>query len=130
MGEHTLAVPMELFALNRRRLWDCLRTKAPRGVVILEGGRDVDLHDTDVNFVFQQDEQGLTKPQPNASVGLSRQDTALAGVSCTVLWCRVTSSLRLVVRGEDAFCNMECTIHYRILFVGATKTELHYFAEF
>ncbi|XP_046661345.1 xaa-Pro dipeptidase isoform X2 [Homalodisca vitripennis] len=55
MGEHTLAVPMELFALNRRRLWDCLRTKAPRGVVILEGGRDVDLHDTDVNFVFQQE---------------------------------------------------------------------------
>jgi hypothetical protein len=54
MGEHTLSVPRELFALNRRRLRERLLGVAPRGVVVLQGGKDSPLHDTDVNFVFQQ----------------------------------------------------------------------------
>lgn len=51
MGQHTLKVPMELFALNRRRLCDALRPKVPDGaVVLLQGGDDVPLYCTDVNY--------------------------------------------------------------------------------
>lgn len=63
MGGGTLAVPMELFALNRRRLCERLRLVAPRGVVLLQGGRDFDLHDTDVTFVFQQVGGSAVAPQ-------------------------------------------------------------------
>lgn len=40
-GEHTLSVPMELFAQNRRRLCESLRAtgKVPSGaIVLLQGG--------------------------------------------------------------------------------------------
>ncbi|XP_054278394.1 xaa-Pro dipeptidase [Macrosteles quadrilineatus] len=55
MGPHTLSVPRELFSLNRRRLRDRLLTKTPHAVVVLQGGKDSPVHDTDVSFVFQQE---------------------------------------------------------------------------
>ncbi|KAJ1524141.1 hypothetical protein ONE63_010671 [Megalurothrips usitatus] len=51
MGPHTLRVPMELFALNRRRLCDALRPSVRDGaVVLLQGGDEVPLYCTDVNY--------------------------------------------------------------------------------
>lgn len=51
MGPHTLRVPMELFALNRRRLCEALRPRVPDGaVVLLQGGDEVPLYCTDVSY--------------------------------------------------------------------------------
>jgi len=55
MGQHTLRVPRELWALNRRRLRERLLPLAPKAVVLLQGGKDTPLNDTDVNYVFQQE---------------------------------------------------------------------------
>ncbi|XP_075216120.1 dipeptidase C isoform X3 [Lycorma delicatula] len=55
MGEHTLKVPMELFAINRRRLAERLKKVAPNTVVVLQGGQDVSLYCTDVDYKFQQE---------------------------------------------------------------------------
>ncbi|RZF44205.1 hypothetical protein LSTR_LSTR003845 [Laodelphax striatellus] len=54
MGDHTLKVPMELFALNRRRLAERLREKAPHSIVVLQGGSDSHHHCSDVDYKFQQ----------------------------------------------------------------------------
>ena len=59
MGPHTLTVPMELFALNRRRLCEALRTKVTKvqqdgAVVLLQGGEEVPVYCTDVNYEFKQ----------------------------------------------------------------------------
>lgn len=55
MGDHTLKVPMELFALNRRRLAERLREKAPHSIVVLQGGSDSHHHCSDVDYKFQQE---------------------------------------------------------------------------
>ncbi|XP_014238633.1 xaa-Pro dipeptidase isoform X4 [Trichogramma pretiosum] len=59
-GEHTMRVPMSLFADNRKRLIDRLRTKHPRAtepgsVVLLKGGDEVSLYCTDVSWPFKQE---------------------------------------------------------------------------
>jgi len=56
-GEHTLEVPMELFALNRQRLCHELHKTggvAKNAFVVLQGGSDVPRYNTDMDFVFAQ----------------------------------------------------------------------------
>ncbi|GJQ76686.1 putative manganese ion binding protein [Trypoxylus dichotomus] len=49
-------VPLELFALNRRRLVNRLRQKnLGNTVVLLQGGKDKSFYDTDVYYVFRQE---------------------------------------------------------------------------
>lgn len=49
---------MELFALNRKRLCDRLKTKVQKGVVFLQGGSEEPLYSTDVLYnTFQQVKQ-------------------------------------------------------------------------
>lgn len=51
MGPHTFAVPVELFALNRKRLVDGLRQQqAEDAVVLLQGGDEVSFYDTDITY--------------------------------------------------------------------------------
>lgn len=57
MGPNTLAVPMKLFKNNRLRVVEQLQ-KHPkvddRTYILLEGGKDISLYDTDVDHVFRQ----------------------------------------------------------------------------
>ncbi|CAH0400066.1 unnamed protein product [Chilo suppressalis] len=52
MGPGTLEVPLSLFASNRRRLVEQLKSGQ---VVVLQGGDDISLYDTDVQYVFRQE---------------------------------------------------------------------------
>lgn len=78
LGNATLKVPMELFALNRRRLCERLR-KNPAvqaaSVVLLQGGEETQRYCTDTGVVFRQvspRQQHPTPPSaPWASCGLS-----------------------------------------------------------
>lgn len=57
MGEHTLAVPASLFALNRNRLVERLRNNSNvenDSVVVLQGGNDDTRYCSDVGPVFRQ----------------------------------------------------------------------------
>lgn len=51
MGPGTLEVPLSLFATNRRRLANKLKSGQ---IVVLQGGEDVNHYDTDVQYVFRQ----------------------------------------------------------------------------
>lgn len=51
MGPGTLDVPLSLFAKNRNRLADKLKSGQ---VVVLQGGEDISHYDTDVEYVFRQ----------------------------------------------------------------------------
>nr|XP_049700229.1 xaa-Pro dipeptidase isoform X1 [Helicoverpa armigera] len=52
MGPGTLEVPLSLFAKNRNRLADKLKSGQ---VVVLEGGEDISHYDTDIEYVFRQE---------------------------------------------------------------------------
>jgi len=57
-GENTLQVPMELFALNRRRLCSKLKetkTVDSNSVVVLQGGVGISIYDTDREYLFRQE---------------------------------------------------------------------------
>lgn len=57
MGEHTLAVPASLFALNRNRLVERLRKNSNvknDSIVVLQGGNDDTRYCTDNVPVFRQ----------------------------------------------------------------------------
>lgn len=57
MGEHTLAVPAELFGLNRKRLLERLRANAninKDSIVLLQGGLEETRYCSDVGPVFRQ----------------------------------------------------------------------------
>lgn len=51
MGPGTLDVPLSLFAKNRNRLAEKLKSGQ---VVVLQGGEDLNFYDTDVQYVFRQ----------------------------------------------------------------------------
>ncbi|KAJ8719684.1 hypothetical protein PYW08_011859 [Mythimna loreyi] len=51
MGPGTLEVPLSLFAKNRDRLADKLKSGQ---LVVLQGGEDVSHYDTDIEYVFRQ----------------------------------------------------------------------------
>lgn len=51
MGKGTLEVPMELFALNRKRLVEALKNKnVGKGIVVLQGGDEMSFYDTDTTY--------------------------------------------------------------------------------
>lgn len=52
MGPGTLEVPLSLFAKNRSRLADKLKSGQ---VVVLQGGEDISHYDTDIEYVFRQE---------------------------------------------------------------------------
>lgn len=56
MGADTHQVPIELFALNRRRLVEKLGSNQglSKSIVLLQGGQDKNFYDTDVVYVFRQ----------------------------------------------------------------------------
>lgn len=51
MGPGTYEVPLSLFAKNRDRLAEKLKSGQ---VVVLQGGDDINLYDTDIQYVFRQ----------------------------------------------------------------------------
>ncbi|KAF7281997.1 dipeptidase C [Rhynchophorus ferrugineus] len=56
MGPHTLAIPVELFALNRDRLVQKLKHVAEDSIVLLQGGDEISFYDTDITYnVFRQE---------------------------------------------------------------------------
>ncbi|KAL5466817.1 hypothetical protein EMCRGX_G030968 [Ephydatia muelleri] len=56
MGSNCLNVPWRLFALNRERLCERLRSKVPRGtVVLLQGGEQLQRNCTDTDLLFRQE---------------------------------------------------------------------------
>lgn len=59
MGPHTFAVPMATFKENRERVADALVEANPgkqfaNSIILLQGGSDISLYDTDVDYVFRQ----------------------------------------------------------------------------
>lgn len=65
MGPHTLKVPAELFALNRKRLceklWNVSELNNKNSIIVLKGGELQNLYDTDVEYVFRQVSSCLSK---------------------------------------------------------------------
>lgn len=58
MGPNTLAIPMSMFKDNRNRVVEELRklgTLDDSAYVLLQGGSDISLYDTDVDYVFRQE---------------------------------------------------------------------------
>lgn len=57
MGAHTHPIPMTLFKGNREKVMGELR-KVDRlddkAIVLLQGGDNISLYDTDVDYVFRQ----------------------------------------------------------------------------
>lgn len=57
MGPDTYEVPLKLFSLNRARLSEALLKNedvVPTAYVLLEGGTDISVYNTDVNYNFRQ----------------------------------------------------------------------------
>ncbi|XP_045470278.1 xaa-Pro dipeptidase [Harmonia axyridis] len=84
MGPGTHMVPLELFDTNRKRLVDRLKTKnAPKNsIVLLEGGNDVPVHDSDITYLFRQESYfmwafGITDP---GCYGAIEVDTGIAHI--------------------------------------------------
>lgn len=56
MGQNTLDINLKLFALNRGRLAESLRSKnVGKAVVILQGGSEIPLYNSDITYVFRQE---------------------------------------------------------------------------
>ncbi|XP_049826665.1 xaa-Pro dipeptidase isoform X2 [Aethina tumida] len=55
MGPGTLEIKPELFRINRNRLVEDLKTKAPNGIVFLQGGSEIPFYDTDTTYIFRQE---------------------------------------------------------------------------
>ncbi|XP_044750162.1 xaa-Pro dipeptidase [Coccinella septempunctata] len=69
MGPGTHGVPLKLFETNRRRLVERLKSKniGEGSIVLLQGGNDVPVHDTDTTYLFRQESYfmwafGITDP--------------------------------------------------------------------
>ena len=92
MGNDTLSVPMEMFALNRRRLCEKLRETegvSDRAVVVLQGGESRTRYCSDTEEVFRQVSH-THRLIPSTRVGGSSDSISL--------WSR--SNLTLSVKGS------------------------------
>lgn len=79
MDGDTLKVPMALFETNRKRLAERL---PPGTVVVLQGGSDLHLYDTDVHYVFRQESYftwacGVREPGCYLSIAAGTGETTL-----------------------------------------------------
>lgn len=59
VGQHTLAIPMSMFKENREKVVNALKASGKISVpsdtyILLQGGDDLSLYDTDVNYLFRQ----------------------------------------------------------------------------
>lgn len=56
MGPETLAIPMEMFRENREKVCNALQgaSTTSGSIILLEGGDDISLYDTDVHLLFKQ----------------------------------------------------------------------------
>jgi Xaa-Pro dipeptidase len=56
LGKKTLAIPMDLHQASREKLCDEMRKAGvSEGVVLLEGGKQLNQYDTDTEPIFRQD---------------------------------------------------------------------------
>ncbi|KAL1506244.1 hypothetical protein ABEB36_005640 [Hypothenemus hampei] len=56
MGPQTLVIPVELFAVNRKRLVESLKPIVEDSIVLLQGGEEVPFYDTDITYnIFRQE---------------------------------------------------------------------------
>ncbi|KAK9720354.1 Aminopeptidase P, N-terminal domain [Popillia japonica] len=56
MGQNTLEIPLELFALNRRRLVERLSNRnLGNSIILLQGGSEIQKYDQDNHHLFQQE---------------------------------------------------------------------------
>lgn len=67
MGPHTLSVPAAMWKENRERFCAAMKAANANGIVLLQGGSDVSLYDTDVDYHFRQESYfmylfGVTEP--------------------------------------------------------------------
>lgn len=59
VGQHTLSIPMTMFKENREKVVNALKAsgkiqKPSDTYILLQGGDDLSLYDTDVNYLFRQ----------------------------------------------------------------------------
>jgi Xaa-Pro dipeptidase len=56
LGTHSLKIPMSLHALNRQKIVDRMKDKAPTGsIIVLEGGKTISRYDSDGEHLFRQE---------------------------------------------------------------------------
>lgn len=55
MGPHTYEIPNILYQTNRKRLLENLKKVTGDSVVVLQGGCEVPLYDSDINYIFIQE---------------------------------------------------------------------------
>ncbi|XP_058463293.1 xaa-Pro dipeptidase [Malaya genurostris] len=85
MGPHTHAIPMSLFRENRERVvadLRKLRNFEPRATILLQGGDNISLYDTDVDYVFRQESYftylfGVTEPGCYGTVDVASSSATL-----------------------------------------------------
>lgn len=85
MGEGTLRVPMSLFADNRKRLCNALRSHKAvpeNAVVVLQGGSATHLYNTDVEYTFRQEPYfhwafGVIEPDCYGAIDVSTGESIL-----------------------------------------------------
>ncbi|XP_055591666.1 xaa-Pro dipeptidase [Uranotaenia lowii] len=85
MGPHTHSIPMSMFRENREKLLRELAKKRSfegRALVLLQGGDNLSLYDTDVDYVFRQESYfmylfGVTEPGCFGTVDVTTGSTTL-----------------------------------------------------
>ncbi|XP_055538050.1 xaa-Pro dipeptidase isoform X1 [Wyeomyia smithii] len=85
MGPETHAIPMTLFRENREKVIAELRkgrTFSGRALILLQGGDNISLYDTDVDYVFRQESYftylfGVTEPGCYGTVDVASGATTL-----------------------------------------------------
>jgi len=51
----TLAIPMDMHKANRYKVCDIMKSKGKDGIILLKGGEDSTMYDTDAEVLFKQD---------------------------------------------------------------------------
>lgn len=85
MGPNTLAVPMSLFRDNRIKLIEELKKQTgidDKTYVLLQGGDDISVYDTDVQYVFRQESYfnylfGVTEPMCYGTIHVATGHTTI-----------------------------------------------------
>ncbi|XP_050498336.1 xaa-Pro dipeptidase-like [Diabrotica virgifera virgifera] len=55
MGPHTLEIPPILYETNRKRLVERLKKVIANSVVLLQGGSEISVYDSDTSYIFRQE---------------------------------------------------------------------------